>query len=144
MIAIDFKFNESVEPKDQYILTVTYGHGPAEVQTETSFKYDSTDVDQLKLDILSVITSQNANADVDDTVDDVIAILENQGVEDAYDAGDEWRNRFYEDDIATGLCAKILGYYVVYYSDAGIKHDVQVLINGRATITRSKRQPLSL
>lgn len=135
MITIDLQRGNRVAPeehKNSYQLTVNYMHGDADGDTSHTSFYTPDQVDELKIDILGVITAANSGDNLDDCRDVIAAIFESQGIEDAHDRADEWSDNFWEGDITnegTGACCT--GYDLFYWDADGIQFEVNTFVNGK-------------
>lgn len=133
MLKLDFKYDLPVEPdENQHVLTVHYMHGDGDGYTQEDYVYLDGEVDELKRDLLGVIASEKTGEDVENSIDDVIAIFEAQGIEDSHEVADDWLDKFHERDITYGgeRAASIHRYDLVYHS-GGETFRVDLYINDR-------------
>lgn len=137
MINLEFKFKHGPRLiRNEYILTVDYMHGDADGYTTKEHTYSDSEacIEQLKLDVLGLITYIKTDSEFDETdvASELTPIFEAQGIQNGYDVAEEWVDNFSETDITCeDRNAALTGYSLVYYDDSGDRFEVELYINGK-------------
>lgn len=135
MIQIDLLYKPArKEIRDVFVLTVEYMHGDADGETFEDHTYGNDDIEDLKQDILGLITMIKSGAEFDEAESTIAPIFEAQGLsqEEAFQAAESWADNFYEGDITSeGIPACVRGYTLSYFDDAGEQYDIEIQFNGK-------------
>lgn len=135
MIKIDLLYKPAAkEIRDMFVLTVEYMHGDADGDTTVEHDYGNDEIENLKQDVLGLITMIKSGAEFYDAESTIAPIFEAQGLspEDAFEAAETWADRFYEGDITSeGSPAAISGFTLAYFDGAGEKYDMEIQFNGK-------------
>ena len=138
MIKIEFQTGKSValpEYKDTYELVVGYMHGDADGDTQKNYFYPNaeTTMEELTLDAIGIMALTAAQGDEVEN-GEIAELFEAQGYsnEDAYALAEGFSDDFYEGDITCeGRRAACTGFELYYYDHKGVKHEANILVNGR-------------
>jgi len=117
------------KPTECFKMTVEYSHGDADFETEKVIHYTKGELDDLKRDYAALM-------DINDISDEdkVREYFEDQGMSsaEAEQAASDFRDAFYEgdrtkDQSTAAICS---GVELCWYDSSGVKHSVEVKIDG--------------